>query len=196
MKSIVIDREYGSGGREVAKILAEKLGIPFYDGELLVLAGQQQGVNISQLQDLDEKNVGSMLYNIALAASSIQDSSKLSVPYQAYSAVAEVIKKIDAKGPAIFMGRCADRVLADAGRDCLHVFVYASEVEDRIRRAEEVGATGNVLRYIQKKDEQRRNYDRFYAEREWGKKDNYDLCLNTSKLSYERAARVIASAVE
>ncbi len=196
MKSIVIDREYGSGGREVAKILAERLGIAFYDGELLVLAGQQQGVNISQLQDLDEKNVGSMLYNIALAASSIQDSSRLSVPYQAFAAVAEVIKKIDAKGPAIFMGRCADQVLAEAGRDCLHVFVYASELDDRIRRAEEVGASGNVLRYIQKKDEQRRNYDKFYAEREWGRKENYDLCLNTSKLSYEQAAGVIAAAAE
>ena len=68
-KTIVIDREYGSGGREVAKLLSEKLGIPFYDGELLVLASEKYGIDLGMMKDYDEKRMGSILYSIAMATS-------------------------------------------------------------------------------------------------------------------------------
>ncbi len=67
-QSIVIEREYGSGGREVARIISEKLGIEFYDGNLLVMASEKYGINLGVMRDYDEKGVGSLLYNIAMAA--------------------------------------------------------------------------------------------------------------------------------
>ena len=76
-KTIVIDREYGSGGREVAKLLSEKLGIPFYDGELLVLASEKYGIDLGMMKDYDEKRMGSILYSIAMATSYASDFDKI-----------------------------------------------------------------------------------------------------------------------
>lgn len=194
---IAIDRQFGSGGREVGKILSEKLQIPFYDGELLLLAADRFGLNPGILKDKDEKRTGSVLHDIAMFAGCIQDSSRMLEPYQMFEAVRETICRLAVKEPAIFIGRCADVVLKDVCSS-LNIFIYASDMEERISRVPHTERTSarNLEYYIKKKDQQRREYYKMFAEKEWGQMENYDICLNTSSLGYEGCADVIVSMAE
>ena len=115
-KSIVIDREYGSGGREVARILSEKLGMEFYDGNLLVLAGKEYGIDLGTLQTYDEKGVGSLLHDLSLVRNSgfgntVYGTTVNEAPFQVYSAQSRLVQQLVAKGPAIFLGRCTGQIL-------------------------------------------------------------------------------------
>lgn len=198
-KSIVIDREYGSGGREVARILSEKLGMEFYDGNLLVLAGKEYGIDLGTLQTYDEKGVGSLLHDLSLVrtsayGSTVYGSTVNEAPFQVYSAQSRLVQQLVAKGPAIFLGRCTGQILKTEARvPFVHAFVYASNMQDRIDRARNVdGVEANRIEaYIKRRDNQRKNYNKFFTDKDWGDRDNYDLMLNTSALGYEGAAAAI-----
>ena len=95
--SIVIDREYGSGGREVARILSEKLGMEFYDGNLLVLAGKEYGIDLGTLRDYDEKGVGGVLPDLSIGRSSAFGSLVNEAPYQVFSAQSRLVQQLVAK---------------------------------------------------------------------------------------------------
>lgn len=191
---ITIDRQFGSGGREVGKILSQKSGLPFYDGELLLLAAERFGLNPGKLKDKDEKRTGSLLHDIAMFAGSLPDTGQMLEPYQMFEAVRETICRLAAKGPAIFIGRCGDVVLKNVC-PCLNVFIYASDIKERIGRisSEERPHMKNLEFYIKKKDQQRREYYKMFAEKEWARMENYDVCLNTTTLGYEGCADVIVS---
>ena len=94
--SIVIDREYGSGGREVARILSEKLGMAFYDGDLLVMAGREYGIDLGTLRDYDEKGVGGALPNLSLGKSPAFGVMN-DAPYQVFSAQSRLVQQLVAK---------------------------------------------------------------------------------------------------
>ena len=193
-QSIVIDREYGSGGREVARILSEKLGIDYYDGNLLTLAGREYGIDLAILQDYDEKGVGSVLHDLAVMGSYGSSGKLNEEPYQVFSALSRLVQQLVAKGPCIFLGRCTAQILATEARvPFVHAFVYASNMEDRIERARKVDGVENsrIEAYIKRRDNQRRNYNKFYTDKVWGEPKNYDLMLNTSTLGYEGAAEAI-----
>ena len=191
-RCIVIDREYGSGGREVAKILSQKLGIKFYDGEQLVAAAKERNMEIGNMRDYDEKGVGSFLQNMALAFNTSNGVLVNDQPYKAFDAVAKVITTIGMEEDSIFLGRCAKDLL-EGKAEVLNIFIYATDVVQKIKRAEEVDhiEAKNVSQYIKRKDQERSNYYRHFTEKEWGDKENYDLCLNTSTLGYEKAAQII-----
>ena len=198
-KSIVIDREYGSGGREVARILSEKLGMEFYDGNLLVLAGKEYGIDLGTLQTYDEKGVGSLLHDLSLVrnsgiGSTVYGTTVNEAPFQVYSAQSRLVQQLVAKGPAIFLGRCTGQILkAEARVPFIHAFVYASNMQDRIDRAREVDGVeaSRIEAYIKRRDNQRKNYNKFFTDKTWGDPKNYDLMLNTSALGYEGAADAI-----
>ena len=198
-KSIVIDREYGSGGREVARILSEKLGMEFYDGNLLVLAGKEYGIDLGTLQTYDEKGVGSLLHDLSLVRTSayggtVYSSAVNEAPFQVYSAQSRLVQQLVAKGPAIFLGRCTGQILKTEARvPFVHAFVYASNMQDRIDRAREVDGVeaSRIEAYIKRRDNQRKNYNKFFTDKVWGDRNNYDLMLNTSALGYEGAANAI-----
>ena len=202
-KSIVIDREYGSGGREVARILSEKLGMEFYDGNLLVLAGKEYGIDLGTLQTYDEKGVGSLLHDLSLVRTSAYGSTVYSsavneAPFQVYSAQSRLVQQLVAKGPAIFLGRCTGQILkTEAHVPFIHAFVYASNMQDRIERARKVDGIENsrIEAYIKRRDNQRKNYNKFFTDKTWGDRNNYDLMLNTSALGYEGAAAAIIAAM-
>ena len=202
-KSIVIDREYGSGGREVARILSEKLGMEFYDGNLLVLAGKEYGIDLGTLQTYDEKGVGSLLHDLSLVRTSAYGSTVYSsavneAPFQVYSAQSRLVQQLVAKGPAIFLGRCTGQILkTEAHVPFIHAFVYASNMQDRIDRARKVDGVeaGRIEAYIKRRDNQRKNYNKFFTDKTWGDRENYDLMLNTSTLGYEGAAAAIIAAM-
>ena len=198
-KSIVIDREYGSGGREVARILSERLGMEFYDGNLLVLAGKEYGIDLGTLQTYDEKGVGSLLHDLSLVrnsglGSTVYGSTVNEAPFQVYSAQSRLVQQLVAKGPAIFLGRCTGQILkTEAHVPFIHAFVYASNMQDRIERARKVDGIENsrIEAYIKRRDNQRKNYNKFFTDKTWGDRENYDLMLNTSTLGYEGAANAI-----
>ena len=203
-KSIVIDREYGSGGREVARILSEKLGMEFYDGNLLVMAGKEYGIDLGTLQTYDEKGVGSLLHDFSLVrnsgiGSTVYGTTVNEAPFQVYSAQSRLVQQLVAKGPAIFLGRCTGQILKTEARvPFVHAFVYASNMQDKINRAREVDGVENsrIEAYIKRRDNQRKNYNKFFTDKIWGEPANYDLMLNTSTLGYEGAAAAILAVME
>ena len=198
MKSIVIDREYGSGGREVARILSEKLGMEFYDGNLLALAGQEYGINLGTLQQYDERGVGSVLHDFAMLATPAYGGTINEAPFEVFSAQSRVVQQLVAKGPCIFLGRCTAHILKTEARvPYIHAFVYASNMEDRIARARAVDGVEEkkIEAFIKRKDSQRKNYNKFFTDKTWGDPKNYDLMLNTSALGYEGAAEAIIAAM-
>ena len=203
-KSIVIDREYGSGGREVARILSEKLGMEFYDGNLLVLAGKEYGIDLGTLQTYDEKGVGSLLHDLSLVRNSgfgntVYGTTVNEAPFQVYSAQSRLVQQLVAKGPAIFLGRCTGQILKTEARvPFVHAFVYASNMQDRINRVREVDGVeaSRIEAYIKRRDNQRKNYNKFFTDKTWGDRENYDLMLNTSTLGYEGAANAIIAVMD
>ena len=194
MKSIVIDREYGSGGREIARILSEKLGMEFYDGNLLVLAGKEYGINLGTLQQYDEKGVGAILHDVTLLSGMPYGTTINQAPFEVFSAQSRLVQQLVAKKPCIFLGRCTAHILkTEAHVPFVHAFIYASRMEDRIERARKVDHVEekNIAAYIKRKDSQRKNYSKFFADVRWGEYQNYDIMLNTSTLGYEGAANAI-----
>lgn len=193
-KIILIDRQYGSGGREVGKMLADKLGIPFYDGQMLLMAADKYGLNPGVMKEYDEKNVKSMIYMIAMYSDyGMEDTNKL-LPQKIYNAMAQTIIKLANEGPCVIMGRCADYILSDRN-DCLSIFIYASDMSFRIHRAVSVDNVPEkeAPGYIKKRDKQRREYYNFHTDGRWGEATNYDLCLNTSSLGYDTCVSLIES---
>lgn len=194
---ITIDRQYGSGGREVGRLLSKRLEIPLYDGELLLMAAERFGINPGLLEERDERRSGSLLHDIAIFANSMQNFGQMFEPYQIFEAVSDTIKRLAMEGPAIFMGRCADVVLKEVCSS-LNLFIYASSMEERIKRIHSSDhiPMKNIESLIKKKDQQRSGYYKMFAEKEWGKMENYDLCLNTTAFGYEGCADIIAGMAE
>lgn len=197
LKSIVIDREYGSGGREIAKILARKLGIEFYDGNMLELAGEQYGIDLGVMKNYDEKRTGSFLHDLALFSDAFTANDDHSAPFRVHEALSRLIVRLAGEKPCIFLGRCADEILK--GKEpFLHVFIYASNMEDKIRRCMDVDgiARAKAAGYIRQKDSQRKNFQKMFSNRKWDAVSSYDLCINTSAVSYEAAADAIIAAMK
>jgi len=198
-QSIVIDREYGSGGREVARILSEKLGMEFYDGNLLALAGKEYGIELGVIQEYDERGVGGILSDIAMMSNGASPGFKIEEAYSVFSALSRLVQQLLAKNPCIFLGRCTAHILrTEAHVPFVHAFVYASNMQDRIDRARNVDGVdaSRIENYIKRRDAQRRNYVKFFTDKTWGDPKNYDLLLNTSTLGYEAAADAIIGAMK
>lgn len=197
MKTITISRQYGSGGREVAALLSEKMGIPFFDGNLLLIAGERYGINPGLFREYDEKKNTSFLYSIAMMADGYTSEERVMMPYKLYQAQMDTMKKLVQDGPCIFVGRCADWILREEC-DLVRVFIYASSMEQRIQRIMEVDGISkrDAPSRITRKDRERKDYYYFHTGQEWGKISNYDLCLNTTTLGYERCMEIIRSLAE
>ena len=185
---ITIERQYGSGGREVARILSERLGIPCYGRELLAVTAKDNGISIEELKKLDEKRTGSLLHDLVLYAFRFQNYNKMQEPFDINKEVSDTIRRLARKGPCIFIGRCA----------VLKLFIYASSVEKRKRRICEVDdiAFEKAEEEIQKRDSQRSDYYHYFTGKNWGDMENYDACLNTSVLGYEGCADLIMKMME
>ena len=196
---IVIDREYGSGGREVARILSERLGMDFYDGNLLAMAGKEYGIDLGVIERYDEKGVGGILTDIAMMSNPTTSGFRMEEVYSVFSAQSRLVQQLVAKKPCIFLGRCTAHILkTEAHVPYVHAFIYASRMEDRIERARTVDGVENsrIEAYIRRKDNQRKNYNKFFTDTVWGEPRNYDLMLNTSTLGYEVAAEAIIAVLE
>lgn len=191
-----IGREFGSGGMQIGKALAERLGINFYDKELLQRAAKDSGFCQEIFENHDEKPTNSFLYSLVMdtySAGSYSSAPFLDMPlnHKVFLAQFESIKKIAEQESCVIVGRCADYALSD-NPDCINIFVHA-ETEDRMKWiSKRLNITESKAKdMIQKKDKQRASYYNYYTSKKWGDSRSYDLSLNTSKLSVDDCVELI-----
>ncbi|MFT4108948.1 AAA family ATPase [Propionicimonas sp.] len=192
---IVINREFGSGGREVGRRLCEQDGLEFYDTRILQLAASRRGLPPDALEALDERlGAGQFLDMSAMGAPT---AGGISVPAVLYSAIAEEVVGAARSGPALFIGRCADRILRDAGLPFLSVFVFSTNNAQKAARAIRVDGVEprDAARYIAKMDRARARYQQFFTGTRFGDYREYDLCLNSARLGYAGCVQLIRAAV-
>jgi len=196
---ITISREYGSGGRRIGELLAEMVGVPFYDRDIIKLSAENLGMSTEVIEETDESIPSTFLHNLTYSAYSVFDYVALydiPVTDKVFLAQSEVIKELALKGSCIIVGRCADYVLCD-DPDLVKVFIRA-EVEDRIKLAtnEYDLPTDKAVESIKKIDKSRKNYYRHYTNRQWGNVANYDIVLNSSFTGIEGAVAVIRTLLD
>ena len=187
---ITISREFGSGGRTIGKKVAERLGIPCYDQELIDQIAEESGLTKEYIQERGEYSKrGGWLAN-AFADRSLKS---LSVQDYVWSVQRKIIQQLAEQGPCVIVGRCADYILKDSA-DLLKIFITAS-VEDRAKRVvEKYGESGEAIeKRLREKDISRSSYYRFYTDMEWGICKNYDLSLNSGLIGIDRCVEIIAS---
>lgn len=185
---ITISRQHGSGGREVGRQLSERLGIPFYDYELIELAAKSCPIDQSFFENADAKGAGGFWQELGEGA-----RQSMSVSDQAFLHQVSVIREIAKKGGCIIVGRCADYILKDHA-NILKVFVYA-DLDSRKERIEYIYKEANekALSKIEKTDKKRASYYKYYTGQNFGEAKNYDVCLNSSLLGIERCVEIIQS---
>ena len=172
-----IGREFGSLGKQVGQDLAKRLGIKFYDKELLQQAAKESGLCEEIFESHDEKPTNSFLYSLVMdtyTGGSYSTAPFLDMPlnHKVFLAQFDAIKKIAANEPCVIVGRCADYALADEPH-CLNV---------PENKAKDI---------IKKKDKERSSYYNYYTSKKWGDARSYDLCLNTSQISVEDSIELI-----
>lgn len=192
-KLVTISREYGSGGRIIGRLVAEKLGIPFYDKEILDLAAKQSGLSreVVEAEELRAKN--SFSYSLASAMNFGESiiSDMASINEKLFVAQYDVVHQIAEEGEGVIIGRCADYILKDLP-GVTNVFIYG-EKEDRIRRSiESYGVDPKQAEEVVKSyDKARANYYHYHTSQKWGEFSNYNLAINSSYISDEAAADLI-----
>ncbi len=194
---ITIGRQFGSGGRVIGHKLAERLGIAYYDKELITLASKESGICGEFFEKADEKASNSLLkaftMGFSLNSTIFQNNDYLSNE-SLFQIQSDVIRKVAAEKSCILVGRCADYILRD-NKDCLSVFISAS-LEDRIRRAMEYNdklKASDAEEFLRKADKSRASYYNYYTDKTWGAADSYDLCINSSYLGIDKTIDYILS---
>ena len=201
-KIITIGRELGSGGRTIGKMVANRLGIPYYDRELIDKAAENSGLATQYVESSEQRITNSFLYNLAMGTSYgygiLQNANRQTLPLseQIYEAQREVVTKFANQGRCVIVGRCADQILADR-EEVFRVFIYA-DMDKRIERGiQEYGmAKQTAWKEIEKSDKERSRHYNVFTDKTWGDRHNYDLLLNSSKLDYENCVKVICSLAE
>jgi CMP/dCMP kinase len=195
VRSIVINREFGSGGREVGRLVAEQAAVRFYDSRIIQDAAAAKGLSRDLLERFDERVATSPFASLSMFSGVDVETS--SMPYRMYSAIQDVVLAAARTAPAVFVGRCADKILADAGISFRSVFVYSTALERKIARAVEVDGVSRKAAesYIAGMDRTRSRYQQFFTDTTFGDYREYDICLNSARLSYADCARIILATV-
>ncbi len=193
-KIITISREFGSGGRTIGRMVAEKLGIPFYDKELVEEIAVESGFAPQFVEEHGEHSPGKSFFSYAFAHQGVPGvMNGLSTADFLWNIQCNVILQLAEKGPCVIVGRNADYILKDR-KDCLHAFIHADMAyrADRIVRLYGESEKSPETR-LQEKDKRRRVNYQHYTGRSWGTAQNYDICLNSSKIGIEECADMIVA---
>ena len=195
-KIITISRQFGSGGRGIGKLLADRLDIPFYDKELIELASKESGIDERIFKSEGEETgrfyqvLGAIGYALGSPAGGIYEYS---INDQLYLVQANIIEQLANEGPCVIVGRCVDYVLADR-EDVLNIYLCA-DMDERLRRViDEYHVEDADEAMLCKVDKRRSNYYQYYTDRVWGKAENYDLCINTGKFDTDAIIGMIVDA--
>lgn len=193
-KIITISREFGSGGRSIGKLVAEKLGYDYYDSELVRKVAEETGFDPGYIADAGEYAPGRSIFSYAFSSASHNGS--MSAGDYLWAAQCKVILELAEKGKCVIVGRCADYILRERD-DCLNVFVYADTAYKAKRIVELYGVTDkSPEKRLADKDGKRRVNYKYFTGREWGDTANYHLCLDSSYFGSEKCADIIAGLAE
>ena len=196
---ITIGRQYGSGGKEIGRKLAEHYGIPFYDKELLKIAAKESGICEELFEDFDEKPTTSFLYSLVMDPYALgYNASSFDMPLnqKVFLASFDAIKKVAEEGPCVIVGRCADYALRDF-RNALHIFVHAPMSFKKLRIHDEYEIPLDHVKDVAvKTDKQRASYYNYYTSKKWGDLKSYDLCLDSSILGIDGTVELISHAIQ
>ena len=187
---ITISREFGSGGRSIGKLVAQKLGIAFYDQKLIEKAVEETGFSHEFIQEAGEyaSSTSKLLFNMALT-SAYPSMGAQSNYDKIYVAQNNIIQSLAEEESCVIVGRCADYILRDR-KDCLNVFIHADK-GFRIKHVlENYGELKekNIEKRLEEKDKKRQLYYKHYTGKNWGEAQNYHLSLDTGVVGVERAA--------
>jgi len=209
-KIITISREYGSGGRLIGKLVAEKLGYKFYDKEIIEMAAQESGLSADFITKTEQNLSSGFLYNLLLGSSyagtatgtqAIGGSATLPLADQVFNAERNTILKIAKDEPCVIVGRCADYILSTAddidNKELLNVFIYAEE-EDKIKRITEdyKDNESSAKKEVVRINKRRANHYNMFTDSNWGDRKNYDILLNSSTFGIQQTAEIIANFVK
>ena len=196
---ITIGREYGSGGHQIGQALAERLGVKFYDKQIISLAAQKSGLSDEFIANNEQRVRSGLMQNLAASAaysSGFFSGQYLPLSESIFISQAQVIRDVAAKESAVIVGRCADYVLA--GREnTINVFIHAP-AEERVKRImalyhlDEAAA----IKAITTSDKERGNHYFRYTDRKWGKAQNYDLCINSALMGIDKTVELLVRFAE
>lgn len=190
---ITISREFGSGGRFIGEEVAKKLGMAYYDKNVITEIAEKSGLSPEYIQENAELSPKKGLFAYALAGRDITGKSVEDIVYEAQR---KVIFELVEKEPCVIIGRNADFILKDRD-DVLNVFIHGNMPEKMQRISCLYNVSGQEAVKMMADTDKRRlaNYN-FYTEQKWGKASNYTLCLNSSELGYDRCEAIIMECVK
>ena len=197
---ISISRQFGSGGREIGRLLAEACQIPFYDSALISMAAEKSGMSKQVLENLDEKAASRFLYTIPSSIPTLGHAStavyNMPLSDTLFLTQYEIIKQLAEKEPCVIVGRCSDYILKDHPHH-LSIFIHAPED----LRAQRIAGYENIeikeaLSHISKYDKERKKYHDYYAAGTWGNAVFYDLTINSALLGIQGTVDHIKQFVE
>ena len=196
-KVITISREFGSGGRTIGRKVAEELGIPFYDKELVDQIAMESGFAPKFVEEHGEHSPSGSLFSYAFSPQGVPGiMNGLSTADFLWNIQCNVILQLAEKGPCVIVGRNADYILKDR-QDALHVYVFA----DTPYRAERIvrlygDSEKTPEQRLAEKDKRRRLNYQHYTGRSWGQAQNYDICLDTGVLGIEQCTNIVVDIIK
>ena len=197
---ITIGRQFGSGGRQIGKKLAEELGIGYYDKEILNVAAKESGLCRTLFENHDEKPTGSFLYSLVMDTYSMgyNSGSYLDMPlnHKVFLAQFDAIKKLAERESCVIVGRCADYALEEFD-NVFNVFIHADK-DYRIKNVMQYDSVNEskAKDIVNKNDKQRASYYNYYTSKKWGEANSYDLCLNSALLGVDGCVELIKRMIE
>lgn len=174
---ITIGREYGSGGRIIGEKLAKRLGVNFYDKNMIDKIAEESGFTKEAVEALDGKKTSSFLYSLFMSTQPVTLSDTL------FKAQTDIIRDLVSKESCVIVGRCADYVLSNCS-DCgnvINAFIYA-DMETKVKRSVEEykDKNDNPEMFVRRMDKTRASYYNYYTPNQWGARDNYDVLINSA----------------
>ena len=192
---ITISRQFGSGGRTVGRMLAERLGVPFYDKELVKHVADETGFDTSFIEENGEFSPSKSIFSFAMSQGIPCMQNGLSMSDFIFCIQRQVILKL-AEQPCVIVGRGADYILRERD-DCFNVFIHA-DMQSRAERIVRLYGESEKKpeQRLADKDKKRKIYYKHYTDREWGDAKNYDMCLNSGKIGIEKCVELILDAIK
>ena len=188
-KIITISREFGSGGRFIGEETAKKLGIAFYDREIIAKVADDLGLSEKYVADRGEYAPSKNIFSYAFIGRDINGNS---IADQIYSYQQKIIKELAAKEPCVIVGRSADYILSERD-DVLNVFIQGNKADKIVRIKEIYSKSDDEAAKIIKDTDKKRSVNYSYCtDQEWGSRKNYDIVLNSSTLGYDNCIDVIS----
>ena len=196
IKVITISREYGAGGHSIGCEVAERLGIPFYDKDIVRETAKASGFDpeLIKSEEEDIQKADSIFKTICAVSSNYYNDTQDAI----HDVQKVIIQRLASEGPCVILGRCADEILREAGIESLNVFIHADDVHRAVRVSEMIGSKDatKIQKLMAKKDEGRHTYYHHYTGKRWGDCNNYHMTLDSGMLGYETCINLIVEAAK